>query len=142
MATVVNSLGKLTGWNNITVRILGRDVVGITKIQYGDDKTVEKHMGAGAYPVGKSSNNYSASGSMDLFEEEVRQLVAALPAGKRLQDIDDFDVVVAFALPGGGVQKDIVHNCSFSDSGKEINQGDGKIVRSFQLNPTHITENA
>tara|TARA_R100001369_G_scaffold58031_1_gene84845 strand:- start:2805 stop:3236 length:432 start_codon:yes stop_codon:yes gene_type:complete len=142
MATVVNSLGKLTGWNAITLRLLGRDVVGITKVQYNDEKTVEKHMGAGNYPVGKSSTNYTASASIDLYEEEVRELVKALPSGNRLQDIDDFDIVVSYALPTGGTQKDILHNCSFSTNGKEVNQGDGRIIRSFDLNPTHITENA
>ena len=34
--TVVNHFGKLQGWNNVTFNLLGRDVVGITEINYSE----------------------------------------------------------------------------------------------------------
>lgn len=142
MATVVNSLGKLTGWNSVTARVLGRDVVGISKVAYSDEQVSNNAMGAGSMPVGIEGGNYSATASIDLFEKEVRALQAALPPGWRLQDLRPFDIVVSYALPEGGVITDIIHNCRFMNNGVEINQGDGKIVRSFNLAVTHITHNS
>ena len=36
MATIKNYFGKLIGWNQSTVNILGRDVVGIEEFEYSD----------------------------------------------------------------------------------------------------------
>ncbi len=33
---IVNYLGKLTGWNQTTINILGRDVVGTDEFEYSD----------------------------------------------------------------------------------------------------------
>lgn len=139
---VVNSLGKLKGWNSVTTRLLGRDVVGIAKVQYDDDKPSPNAFGAGGYPVGIEDANYTAKASIDLFDEEVREIMKALPAGKRMQDITPFDIPVSFEVPGTGErQTDIIHNCRFTNVGLEVKQNDGKIVRSFNLAVTHITHN-
>lgn len=140
MAVVVNSLGRMIGWSSVTLRLLGRDVVGISKIEYGPTTNVEKHFGAGTKVVGKSHGNEDAVASIDLYEEEVTALQKALPAGQGLQDIADFDIPVVYELPNNaGTRKDIIHNCSFSTWTKTVNQGDGKIVMSFPLSPTHIS---
>ena len=138
MATVINSLGKLVGWNAITVRVLGRDLVGIAKIAYSDEQVSNNAPGAGKYPVGIEEGNYTATASIDLFNEEVRALQNALPIGKRLQDIAPFDITVSYVLNGNRVN-DILHNVRFINNGVDVSQGDGKIVRSFNLALTHIT---
>jgi len=141
MPQVVNSLGKLTGWNSVTARILGRDVVGISKVAYSDEQVSNNAMGAGSMPVGIEGGNYTANASVDLFEEEVRAIQTAMPAGVRVQDILPFDVIVSYALPGGGRTTDVIHNCRFLNNGIEVKQGDGKIVRSFNLAVSHISHN-
>jgi hypothetical protein len=141
MATVVNSLGKLTGWNAVTARILGRDVVGISKIQYDDEQQSNNAMGAGKMPVGIEDGNYIAKASIDLFEEEVRAIQNSIPPGTRLQDIAPFPIIVSYAIADGARITDSILNCRFLNNGIEINQGDGKIVRSFNLAVTHILHN-
>ena len=37
---LINKLGTVAGWNRITSTMLGRDLEGITELEYGD--TVEK----------------------------------------------------------------------------------------------------
>ena len=43
---ITNYLGKLIGWNQTTVNILGRDVVGIEEFEYSDT-TKKENAGAG-----------------------------------------------------------------------------------------------
>jgi len=139
--TVINSLGKLVGWNAVTLRLLGRDVVGVSKIQYGDEQVSANSYGAGKFPVGIEDGNYTANASLDLFNEEFRALQDALPTGKRVQDIEPFDITVSFEQNGLRVT-DILHGVRFTNNGVDVKQGDGKIVRSFTLALTHITHNA
>jgi hypothetical protein len=115
--------------------------VGISKIAYADEQVSNNAMGAGSMPVGIEGGNYSASASFDLFKEEVRAIQTALPAGVRMQDIQPFDILVSYAIPGGGRRTDVIHNCRFLNNGVEVNQGDGKIVRSFNMATTHISHN-
>ena len=140
-ATVINSLGKLVGWNAVTLRLLGRDVVGVSKIQYDDEQKSENSYGAGKFPVGIEDGNYAAKASIDLFNEEFRALQAALPAGTRIQDLTPFDITVSYARDGE-VINDVLHNVRFLNNGVDVKQGDGKIVRAFNLALTHITHNA
>lgn len=140
---IVNSLGKLTGWNSITLRIFGRDVVGIRRVQYSDEQAIVNGYGAGKMPVGEEEGNYSATASIDLLNEEVLAIQNALPPGTRLQDIPGFDIVVSYEYGATGTLKrtDIIHNCRFTNNGVEVSQGDGAIVRSFTLKTSHITHN-
>jgi len=93
--TIINQFGKLQGWNNITLNLLGRDVVGITELSYSDTTKKENVMAAGAYPVGRSESNYEAKASITLLKEEIDAILASLPKGKRLQDIETFDMIAA-----------------------------------------------
>jgi len=38
---ITNYLGKLTGWNNATINIMGRDVIGIEEFEYSDSTKKE-----------------------------------------------------------------------------------------------------
>lgn len=140
MAIIINGLGQIKGWNSITCRILGRDVVGLRKIAYSDEQQTQNEYGAGKFPVGESQGNYSATASIDLLDEEVRLLQGSLPPGQRLQDISGFDIVVNYEQ-NLSRQTDIIHNCRFLNNGIEISQGDGTIVRSFNLKTSHISHN-
>ena len=84
---ITNYLGKLIGWNQTTVNILGRDVVGIEEFEYSDSTKKENAYGAGGMPVGSTEGNYEAKFSLSLYVEEENAIQAALPPGKRFQDI-------------------------------------------------------
>lgn len=140
---IVNSFGKLTGWNSITLRLFGRDVVGIRRVQYNDEQAITNAYGAGKMPVGEEEGNYSATAAIDLLNEEVFAIQNALPPGMRIQDIPPFDIVVQYEYGATNLLKrtDIIHNCRFTNNGVEVNQGDGSIVRSFTLKTSHISHN-
>lgn len=137
---VINSLGKLAGWNSIGIRILGRDVVGVKSIAYDDEKEIDNEMGAGGYPVGETDGNYKAKASIELLNEEVVAIMKSLPRGKRIQDIAGFNIIVSYEYENE-VIKDVLKNCRFKINGVDVKQGDGSITRKFDLKISHIEWN-
>lgn len=136
---IINKFGTMTGWNSVTVNLLGRDVEGINSMSYSDSETKENAYGAGKYPIGRGRGNYEAEASIGLYKEEVDALRLSLPAGKRLQDIAPFDIVVEYMRENGSITKDIIHNVEFTDDGVEVSQSDGTISREYALIISHIT---
>ena len=139
--TIINKHGKMTGWNNVTVNLLGRDLCGFTEISYSDEVKKENVYGAGAYPIGRSEGNYEAKASVTLKKEEIDALLQALPKGGYLHDIDPFDITVEYADKNMKILKDRIRNCEFTGSGIETKNGEGSIEHKFDLLVSHIEWN-
>lgn len=137
--TINNYLGKLTGWNNTTVNILGRDLVGTDEFDYDDNTDKENAFGAGNMPIGYVEKNYEAKFSLSLYVEEQQAIQSALPYGKRFQDIEPFDAVIQYAMPDGRIVTDIIHNCQFKGRGKSGKNGEGKMIHKHEMLVSHIT---
>lgn len=136
-ATIINSFGKITGWNNITLNLLGRDIEGVTEIEYDDTVKKGNEYGSGRYPMGQSQGNYEPKGSITLFSEEMVALQSSLPPGIRIQDIPPFEINLVYDL-NGVIVRDVLRNASFMNAGKSAKQGDGKIVHKLELLISHI----
>lgn len=130
----------MVGWNRVTLRLFGRDVVGIRKIMYKDEEEIESEYGAGKYPVGESEGNYKAEAEIELTLEEVIALQDALPRGKRLQDIDAFSITVAYEYQNR-VRTDVLKNCRFMGRSIDTKQGDKTIAASYKMKISHINWN-
>ena len=142
MATLklINKFGKMGGWNDVKVNIFGRNLEGITELEYDDEQELENVMGAGEYPIGQSDGNYSAKGSLTLYMEEMRALLDSLPANLRLQQIPPFDIIVKYEY-GAKIYTDRIRNCKFKNNGLAIKQGDKTVSKKFELLCTHIDWN-
>lgn len=130
--TIINNFGKLTGWNNVTVNLLGRDVVGITELSYSDSTKKENAYGAGGMPVGRTEANYEAKASITLLKEEVDAIQKALPKGKRLQDIEPFEIIALYDRKGE-ILKDRINYVEFTGNAVEVKQNDGSIAKKMEL---------
>lgn len=139
--TIINKFGTMTGWNDITVNLLSRDVEGITELAYDDTVKKENVPGAGMYPVGRSKGNYEAKASLTLYKEEVDAIKEALPSGKRLQDILPFDINVQYQKADGSIVKDRIRNCEFTNDGVDVKNNDGTISNKLDLIVSHIEWN-
>lgn len=138
--SIKNYLGKLTGWNQTTVNILGRDVVGIEEFEYNDATKKENTYGAGNMPIGWAEGNYEPKFSLTLYVEEEQAIQRALPPGKRLQDIAPFDAIVQYAHPESGmIVTDIIHNCQFLGRAKSGKNNEGKMVNKHEMLCSHIS---
>ena len=140
MANITNYLGKLTGWNQTTFNLYGRDVVGIDEFEYSDSSKKENAYGAGAMPVGWIEGNYEPKLSMSLYVEEEQAIQRTLPPGKRFQDIAPSDIVVQYAHPETGIiVTDIIHNAQFTGRSKTGKNNEGKMVHKHEMLCSHIT---
>ncbi|MFD2566079.1 hypothetical protein [Pseudotenacibaculum haliotis] len=140
-ARIINKFGTMTGWNNITVNLLGRDVEGITELSYTDEEKKENVPGAGKYPVGRGGGNYEAKASITLYKEERDGLLAAIPQGRRIQDITMFDITIEYLMPDGTIKKDRIRNCEFMGNGVEVKNNDVSISYKYDLLVSHIEWN-
>lgn len=140
MATIINKYGKLNGWSRISFRMLNQKFEGVTEIAYDDNLAKENVYATGNYPVGRGEGNYEATASMTFLDEDIQRIQAALPAGKRLQDIEPFDITVAYELPSG-VLTDVIRNVEFTKNTRGAKQGDVKIERKQELVISHIDWN-
>lgn len=138
--TIINKFGKVAGWNDVTVSLLGRVVEGITELSYTDSVEKENVYGAGGYPVGRSTGNYSAKASITLLKEESIALQRSLAPGARVTDIQPFDIAVHYEY-GGLMYKDRIRNCEFTGNGVEVKQGDKSIAYKHELVVSHIDWN-
>lgn len=138
--TIINKFGRIVGWSDITLIIFGRPMEAITEISYTDEVKKENEYGAGGYPMGQSRGNYEAKASISIYSEELLAIQNSIPAGMRIQDIAPFPIVVMYDL-NGVIRKDIINNASFMNNGKEVKQGDGKIVTKLDLLISHVDWN-
>lgn len=142
MVKIINKFGNMQGWNQVTCQMLGRDVEGISAIKYDDSVKKENVYGAGQYPIGRSSGNYEAKCSLTLFKEETDAIQKALPAGRRMQDIAPFDVIVEYQRPNGSIMKDVIRNCEFTNRAVDVKQNDGTTATEYTLIVSHIEWNS
>jgi hypothetical protein len=138
--SIINKFGKLIGWNSITVNMMGRDVEGITAVKYGDEVEKENAYGAGGYPIGRGSGNYTATASITLKKEEVIAIQRSLPPGIRLTDIAPFDITVQYDYQTVKYT-DRIRNCEFTGNSVEVAQNDKTIDTEFELIVSHIDWN-
>lgn len=131
--------GLAMSWARATFNVLGRDVIGIVAIKYDDESEKEDLYGVGDMPVARAEGKYKANASITLRIEEVIGLQDAAP-GKRLQNIDPFDIIVKYIPKGASRQiTDVINNCQFLSNGRDIKTGDKTIEIELKLITSHIT---
>lgn len=138
--SLINKFGKMAGWNNVTLTMMGRDVEGITELSYNDSEEKENAYGAGKMPIGRGSGNYAAECSITLYLEEVVALQQSLGPGRRLTDIAPFDIAVSYEYQGL-IYKDRIRNCEFTNHSREMKQNDKTVALKFDLIVSHVDWN-
>ena len=137
---LINKFGTMAGWNNITVVMLGRELEGITELSYSDNVEMENVYGSGGMPIGRARGNYAAEVSLTLYIEELIALQHSLPPGKRIQDIEPFDIPVLYEY-NNYIYKDVIRNCQFTKKSVEVKQNDKTIAMKFEMITSHIDHN-
>ncbi|MAX78904.1 MAG: hypothetical protein CL843_01865 [Crocinitomicaceae bacterium] len=131
--------GTRHSWASVELNIMGRVVTGVTEISYSDTQTKENIYGAGKYPVARGRGNYEATASITLLSYEVDAIQTAAGEGKRLQDIEPFDIVVTYLKEGQSeLVTHYIRDCEFTNNAREMAQGDTSISVSLELTPSHI----
>ena len=130
--------GEAFSWSSITVNLFGVPVTGIVAVNYKDEQEIEDNWGAGNFPVSRGFGPVKAEASITLLAEEDELLIEKAPEG-RLQNIPEFDIVVAYIRPGTTkIVNHTLKNCRFMGNGRDVKQGDKKIEVEHTLVISHI----
>jgi hypothetical protein len=131
MATpIINGINY--SWANITLVLFGVPVVGITKIDYKRKQKKENNYGFGAQPVSRGYGNYEYEGSIELYQDEWKRIIAAAPNRDPLL-IPPFDIQVVYAGRGIVADKDVLKSCEFMEDNFAASSGDTKLMVSIPI---------
>ncbi len=137
MANVPLINGTAYSWADVTVNILNKQIAGITAVSYEDKQAMEDFYGAGNRPVLRGFGKIECTGSITLMNEELEVLMEAAPNG-RIQEIEEFDVVIAYAPVNGTVRTHTLKNCRFKGNKRDIKVDDMKFEIQLELLVSHI----
>lgn len=119
-------------WSNISFILFGVTVNGITKISYKRKQKKENNYGFGSKPVSRGYGNYEFEGSIELYQDEWKRIIAASPNRDPFQ-IPPFDIPVVFGGDGVDVNRDVLRSVEFNEDGFDASQGDTRLLISVPL---------
>jgi hypothetical protein len=124
--------GQAYSWAQIIMSIGQNEIVGVTKIAYSDTQEMQNNYGQGNKPVSRAFGNVTCEGSVTLDMAELQALQALSPTG-RIQDIKEFDILVAFLPEEGVIVKHKLEKCRFMNNGRDVSQGNMVIETEINL---------
>lgn len=119
-------------WANVTINLFGVPVVGITKIDYKRKQKKENNYGIGAQPVSRGYGNFEYEGSIELYTDEWKRIIAASPNRDPLL-IAPFNIQVVYGGTGVTIDKDVLRAVEFMEDPLTASQGDTKLLVSIPL---------
>ncbi|BCS55197.1 hypothetical protein [Geobacter sp. SVR] len=114
--------GNLYDWESIEVQLPGGIAIGISSIDYDDERPIEERYGKGSTPRGYGRKNYKASAKMSLDLDEAQRLQDKL--GGSVYDSQPFDIVVSYATEGQPTITDVLPSCKIVKTSTANKQGD------------------
>jgi hypothetical protein len=132
MAAVALINGVNYSWADIKLVLFGVPVVGITKISYKNKQNKTNNYGSGNHPVSRGYGQIEPEGSIDIYQDELRRIIAAAPNRDPLQ-IGMFDIPVIFGNSIASTSRDILRACEFTEEGVEAAQNDTKLIVTLPL---------
>jgi hypothetical protein len=131
MTPLINGINY--SWSNVKLILFGFPVVGITKIDYKIKQKKENQYGAGYEPVSRGYGNKEYEGSIEIYTDELKRIIALAP-NRDLMQIPPFQIQVVFEDSLGVlVTTDILEMCEFMEEGLSVSQGDTKILTTLPL---------
>ena len=115
--------GQAYNWSSIKFALFGIPVIGITDIQYKRKQKKVNNYGAGMEPVSRGYGNIEYEGSIEMYLEEWKNIVAAAP-NRDAMAIPSFDITVEYGDNLSAIEVDILRNVEFMEDPFEGKQDD------------------
>lgn len=119
-------------WGSIQVVLFGTPVIGITKINYKRTQKKENNYGWGQEPVSRGYGNKEYEGSIELYTDEWKRIIAASPERDPTL-IPWFNIVVIYGGTRLVPDKDTLVAAEFLEDPLDANQGDTKLLVTVPL---------
>jgi hypothetical protein len=120
-------------WASVKVVLFGVPVVGITKISYNAKQKKENNYGAGSEPVSRGYGNIEYEGSIEIYLDEWKRIIAA-SFNRNPLSIPPFDIQVLYGANAiAPDQKDVLKSVEFLENPLDISQGDTKTLVTIPL---------
>lgn len=119
-------------WANISLILFQTPVIGIVGIDYRIKQDKKNNYGAGVQPVSRAYGNYEYEGSIELYLDTWKSIIASSPNRDPLL-IGPFDIPVTFAGNGVLTSKDVLRAVEFMENPLSSKSGDTKIIVKIPL---------
>jgi len=113
---------QLYDWESVEVQLPNGVAVGITTINYSDERDIELRYGKGSKPRGYGRKNYKASGSIELDRDEAEALRENL--GGSVYKGEPFQIVVSYGDEGMPTITDILPKVKITKQDTGASQDD------------------
>jgi hypothetical protein len=119
-------------WANIQMIHFGIPIIGITKISYKAKQAKDNNYGAGAKPISRGYGNYEYEGSIEMYTDEWKKIIAASPNRDPLS-IAPFDIPIIFGGSRVLADKDVLKFVEYLENPLDANQGDTKLLVTIPI---------
>ena len=119
-------------WANVKFNLFGVPLIGITEIDYDRKMKKDNNYGYGQDPISRGYGNIENSGSISIYWDEWRRVIAAAPSSDPLF-IKPFDIQVLFGSSSLNFKQDTLRSCEFMEDPFSVKQGDSKIMVKLPL---------
>jgi hypothetical protein len=124
--------GNLYDWESIEIVLPNGTTVGVTNIDYDDERPIEERYGKGSTPRGYGRKNYKASAKLEMDLDEAVRLTDAL--GGSVYDSPPFSIVISYATDLQPTIVDVLPLCKIVKTSTGAKQGDDNVgQRKYDL---------
>lgn len=125
-------------WADLTLVLGGRDLTGIRGIKYSEKIEREPLFAKGRHAHSIQSGNQTVEGEVTVLQSEMEALIKA--GRGSLLSLKGMDAIVTYgdATAGDAVITDRVENIYFTESSKELKQGDKNMEVTLPFVATRV----
>ena len=117
---------------NVSVILFGTPIVGIVAIDYNVKQKKDNNYGAGYQPVSRGYGMYEYTGSIEIYLDVWKSIIAQAPNRDPLQ-IPPFDIPITYGGTGVLTTKDVLRAVEFLENPTDTKTGDTKITVKIPL---------
>jgi len=130
MTPLVN--GVAYSWSSIQFVLFGVPVVGITNIEYKRKQAKTNNYGVGTKPVSRGYGKEEYEGSIEIYLDEWKKIIAAAPNNDPL-NIGWFDIPVLYGNSIADATMDRLQAVEFMEDPFNAKQGDTSLTVKLPL---------
>lgn len=136
MTPLIN--GVAYSWSSISFVLFGVPVAGIVNIEYKRKQTKTNNYGAGQEPISRGYGKKEYDGSIEIYLDEWKRVIAASPSRDPLA-IGWFNIQVLYGNSVADATKDVLQAVEFLEDPFTAKEGDTKLTVKLPLIIAGIT---